>query len=107
MTTQDDYDARVRAHDDYIDRLEAQIAHWNAEIDRVENEAREVDGDEDVRSRYARRLSTMRMQRERMREHLREVREYGIEAYEDLRDHIDAEWQVMAQTFDEAAGKAD
>ena len=109
MSLSEEYEQTVKARDAYIEKMEAQIDDWNTEIDRVMDDAREVnpDAEPDRKIHYERQLSKMRIPREEMREHVREVRESGIDEFEGLRGRIDDAWAQMSRNFDEAVKAVD
>lgn len=72
----------------YAKKFEAQLDEWDAEIDKIEARARQAGADAQIE--YQRQLDELRRKRGRARQKLDELESAGQEAWEEIRQGLEA-----------------
>ncbi|MBA4742189.1 MAG: hypothetical protein H2060_05725 [Azoarcus sp.] len=93
----------MSTRDAYLEKMKAQIDEWNAEIEKIEAKARGAQADAKIE--YEKQLGTMRLQREKLRERMRDVNEANEDAFESLRESVENAWDELAKGFRDALNK--
>ena len=83
----------MTTRDDYIEKLKAQLDHWNNEVTKWEAQAKGARAELQVR--YAKELDVLRAQRELARYNLKLLEEASATAWVELRKGADEAWDRM------------
>jgi predicted nucleic acid-binding Zn-ribbon protein len=89
--------------DQYAKKAKAKIDEWNADIDKmkVKMDAAEAD----AKIEYQQQLDEMRAQRDEAEAKLKEVREAGDEAWDDMKAGVDKAWSSISDAFERARSR--
>ena len=83
----------MTSRDDYVDKLKAQLDHWNAEVAKWEAQAKGAKAEMQVR--YAKELDVLRAQRKLARYNLKLLEGASATAWVELRKGADEAWDSM------------
>ena len=83
----------MTSRDDYVDKLKAQLDHWNAEVAKWEAQAK--DAQAELKERYAKELDVLKAQRELARYNLKLLEGASATAWVELRKGADEAWDRM------------
>lgn len=83
----------MTTRDDYVEKLKAQLDHWNAEVAKWEAQAKGAQAD--MKERYARELDVLKAQRELARYNLTLLEGASATAWVELRKGADEAWDRM------------
>jgi hypothetical protein len=84
----------------YEKKVAAQMAAWNAEIDKLKARARQADAA--ARIRYHEALESLEKQRSAAQSKLEELRSSGAEAWERVRSGVESAWAEFKDALDKA-----
>jgi len=87
--------------DEYVEKMKAQLDHWNAEMSRWEAKAREAQTG--ARAEYERQLKALRDQREQAAYQLNLLQAAAGSAWVDMVRGVDEAWARMREAFEKAA----
>jgi len=88
---------------DYVDKIKEQLDNWNAQIDRMQEEAKKASAD--AQRHYDEQLKQMRQRRDEAEEKMREARSASEKAWDDLSKSYIQAWQNIAEGFRNASGR--
>jgi chromosome segregation ATPase len=89
--------------DQYIEKMKARLDEWNADLAKLEAQARSAEAD--MKMQYDRQIEELRRQRDQAEKQLRELRTAGDESWERLRKGMEAAWDDMSRAFRDAADR--
>ena len=89
--------------DEYLRQFKAKLDEWNADIDRLEAKAREVQAD--AQSEYQRQLAALRDMRDDALKQYGEMQNAAAEAWDTLVEGSEKAWQAWADAFADARSK--
>ena len=84
----------------YQQKLEAQLAEWNVEIDKLKAKADKAEAEAQIE--YYKQIEDMRVKQEAAREKLTELKEAGEDAWEDLKTGLDSAWNSLGDAVKSA-----
>ena len=87
--------------DEYVEKMKAQLDHWNAEMGKWEAKARGAQAG--VRADYERQLKALREQREHAAYHLILLQSAAGSAWTDMARGVDEAWERMREAVRKAA----
>jgi chromosome segregation ATPase len=87
----------------YRQKLEAQLAEWDARLDVLNARARKASAD--ARIDYENELQGLKRQRERARDTLAELGRRSENAWEDVKTGAERAWDDMASALDKVAAR--
>ena len=87
----------------YRQKLEAQLAEWDARLDVLNAQARKASAD--ARIDYENELQGLKRQRERARETLAELGRRSETAWEDVKVGAERAWDEMGKALDKVAAR--
>jgi chromosome segregation ATPase len=93
--------AGMSERDAYVQKLKAQLDGWNAEIDKLEAEARQAGGDAQLQ--YEQQLKSLRQQREDAKTQLAGLQAATGDAWEQLRKGVDEAWSDLKSGLEKAS----
>ncbi|MEX0958510.1 MAG: hypothetical protein WDZ63_04430 [Burkholderiales bacterium] len=86
--------------DAYIEKVKAKIDQWNADIDKLQAKAKEVDAD--ARIKYDEQIAELKKQRDEAEAKMKEARAASEEAWADLRAGFESAWDSVSNAFSTA-----
>jgi hypothetical protein len=89
--------------DAYVARMKAKLDEWKADIEKLEAKAAAAQAD--VKLRYGKQLTELRVKRDAAAGKLGELQRASAGAWESLRAGVDAAWNDMAKAVKEAVGR--
>ncbi len=87
--------------DEYVEKMKAQLDHWNADMAKWEAKAREAQAG--ARAEYERQLKALRDQREQAAYQLKLLQAAAGSAWVDMARGVDEAWERMREAFEKAA----
>ncbi len=93
----------MSSRDEYLQKFKAQLDEWNADIDKLEAKAREVQAD--VQAQYQEQLESMREMRDDALKRYTEMQSATVEAWDAMVVGAEKTWQIWVDTFAEARSK--
>ncbi len=87
----------------YIEKIKAKLDEWNADIDKLEAQARNAGADAQLR--FHQQLDELKASRDDAARQLRELQNASADAWETLRQGAEAAWEEMAKAFKDAADR--
>ena len=93
----------MRERDEYLEKMKAQLDHWNSEIDKLEDRSQEVQAD--AQSEYRERIDALKQRRQEVREKLDTLQNAGEGAWQDVRAGIDMAWTAMDEALRSAVSR--
>lgn len=82
-------------------KLETHLSDWDARLERLRAKARETKAD--VRAEFEVQLEALAAERAVAQEKLRELRQHGEWAWEDLKGDADTAWKELREAIERAA----
>ncbi len=89
------------AREEYVNRLKSQLDRWNAQVDRLESQAKAAT--QELKARYARDLERVRSEREKALYQLKLLEGASATAWHELRHGADEAWARMREAVAQAA----
>jgi chromosome segregation ATPase len=86
--------------DAYIKKIKANIDQWNADIDKLQARAKEVEAD--ARIKYDEQIAELKQQRDQAETKMKEARAASEEAWADLRAGFESAWDSVSKAFSTA-----
>ena len=86
--------------DEYVEKMKAQLDHWNAEMAKWEAKAREAQAG--ARTEYDRQLKALREQRDQAAFQLNLLQSAAGSAWTDMARGVDEAWARMREAFEKA-----
>ena len=88
---------------EYEKKLEAQLAKWNAEIDKLQAQAEQAEAE--TRREYYDQIEKIRELQESARQKLSQLKNAGDEAWEDLKSGAELARDALASAVKSAANR--
>ncbi len=89
--------------DDYLDEFKAKLDEWNAEIDKLESNARQAQADAKVQ--YDKQLEALREMRDDAQTKFSEMQNTTAEAWDVMLQGTEKAWKAWTNAFAEAQSK--
>jgi len=93
----------MTSRDQYLEQFKTRLDEWNAEIDKLEKNAR--DAQADAKTRYEKQLSELREMRDDAQKRLAEMQAASSEAWDAMAKGAEKAWQAWADAFEDARSK--
>jgi chromosome segregation ATPase len=93
----------MKSREEYIDKMAQQLKDWSAKLDELQFKARTA-GD-NVRAGYEKRISDLKMRRDRVKAKLQELRETTGDTWDAVQKGVDAAWTEFKVSFSEIKEK--
>lgn len=87
----------------YIEKAQARLNQWNAEIHKLEAKMDEAEADAKIE--YQNQLEEMRKQRDEAEAQMREMQNASDEAWSELQSGFDKAWDDISTAFESAVSK--
>ena len=87
----------------YIEKLDAQLRQWNAQIDLLKAKADKAEAGAKIE--LHKQLNTVRAQQEAAQAKLKELRAVSEDAWETLKDGAERAWRELKVAVESAASK--
>ena len=89
--------------DEYIEKLQAKLQEWNAEIDALAAKAGEVAGS--IKNDYYEQIESLREKQIAARKKIEELHLSGENAWEDMKSGIELALTAMGEAIDSARSR--
>jgi uncharacterized coiled-coil DUF342 family protein len=89
--------------DEYIQKMQAKLEEWNADIDSLTAKASEVSAD--VRSEYNEQIASLKTKQAAARQKIEELQQAGESAWEDLKAGIELARTAIGEAIDSARAR--
>lgn len=89
--------------DAYVEKLQAKMDEWNAEIKKLDAKARQAEADSKIK--YEKELEDLRARRKDLEEKMSRLRKSGEGAWKDLKTGIESAWQSLDTAITSAASR--
>ena len=87
----------MKTRDEYVSRMKNQLDHWNADVDKLEAEARKARAK--LEGRFQKELEELRARREEALYNLKLVEAASTSAWSDVARGADAAWDSMREAL--------
>ena len=87
----------------YIEKAEARMKQWDAEIDALKAKAQEAGADAKIEA--SERLEELKSQREAASQKLNELKASGDAAWEDTKDGFEGAWSRLSTALEKAQSR--
>jgi hypothetical protein len=87
----------------YQQKLEAQLAEWNAAIDKLKAKADKAEAEAQIE--YYKQIEDMQVKQEAAREKLTELKEAGEGGWEDLKVGLESAWNSLGDAVKSATSR--
>ena len=84
----------------YIDKLTAQLKHWDDELEKLESKINKTHMD--LKDEYYQKLHELKNKREEAQLKYEEIRATGEEAWGELKDGFDQSWNTLNESIKNA-----
>lgn len=89
--------------DAYVQKIKAQLDHWNAEIDKLEAKSQEASADAQIE--YREQIDTLKQRRQEITEKLAALKTAGDSAWEDMKSGVELAWNAMDSALRSAVSR--
>jgi DNA repair exonuclease SbcCD ATPase subunit len=89
--------------DAYVQKIKAKLDEWNAEIDRLEAQARQKEAD--AQTRLQEQIDQVKAKRKTAEEKLDDVRQAGGDAWEDLKSGLELATEAVGDALRSARSR--
>lgn len=93
----------MSSRDEYVRKMQAKLAEWNADIDRLTAKANEVSAD--IRSEYSEQIEVLKAKQAAARQKIEEVQKSGESAWQDLQSGVELAWGAIEEAIDSAKSR--
>ncbi len=90
----------MSSRDDYLDEFKTKLDEWNAEIDKLESNARQAQADAKVQ--YDKQLEALRVMRDDAQAKFSEMQNTTAEAWDVMVQGTEKAWQAWSSAFENA-----
>jgi chromosome segregation ATPase len=94
---------KMSSRDEYVEKIKAKLDQWNAEIDKLEAQAREAEADEEIQRQ--KQVDELRRQRDQAEVKLKELQEMSTDAWNDMRSGFEEAWNNLSTAFESAKSR--
>ena len=89
----------------YVEKLKAQLDEWNADLERMEAQARGAKAD--LKIKYDQQLTGLRQRQSEAKQKLEEVKAANNEAWEQLKQGTEDAWNRLKEAVTSAKSQFD
>ena len=93
----------MTSRDEYLEKFKASLDEWNAEIDKLESNARRAQAD--ARVQYDKQLEALREMRDDAQAKFSEMQNTTTEAWDVMVKGTETAWQAWGSAFENARSK--
>jgi len=93
----------MTSRDENLEAFKAKLDEWNAEIDKLESNARQVQAD--AKAQYDKQLESLREMRDDAQSKYSEMQNATAEAWDAMVQGTEKAWQTWANAFEDARSK--
>ena len=93
----------MTSRDEYLEKFKAKLDEWNAEIDKLESNARQVQAD--AKAQYDKQLESLREMRDEAQRKYGEMQSTTAEAWDVMVQGTEKAWHAWANAFENARSK--
>lgn len=87
----------------YVEKLQAKMDEWNADIKKMEAKARQAEADSKIT--YEKELADLRAKRKDLEEKITRLQQSGEGAWQDLKVGIESAWHSLDNAMKSAASR--
>ena len=91
--------------DQYVEKRQAEIDKWNAEIENLETKITAAGADAKAKLAHEEHMNALRQQRDQARAKLAEIQAAGDDKWEDLKDGLESVWTSIKDGFEKVKAK--
>jgi chromosome segregation ATPase len=91
--------------DQYVEKRQAEIDKWNAEIENLEAKITEVDADAKAKLEHEEHMAALRQKRDEAKAKLAEIQAAGDDTWEGLKDGLEHTWTAIKDGFEKVTSK--
>jgi septal ring factor EnvC (AmiA/AmiB activator) len=91
--------------DQYVEKRQAEIDKWNAELEKLEAKIREAGADAKAKLEHEEQMNALRQKRDEVRARLAEIQAAGDDRWEDLKDGLEHPWTSIKDGFEKIKAK--
>ncbi len=89
--------------DEHLESFKAKLDDWNAEIDKLEEHARQAQAD--AKAQYDKQVESLREMRDEAQSKFSEMQNASNEAWDVMLQGTEKAWQAWASAFEDARSK--
>lgn len=87
----------------YIDKIQARLDQWNAEIEKLQAKSREAEADSKID--HQKQIETLRERRDAAEQKIGDVRNASDDAWQDAKAGLDKAVDDLSSAFDKAKSR--
>jgi septation ring formation regulator EzrA len=91
--------------DQYVEKRQAEIDKWNAEIENLEAKITVAGADAKAKLEHEEHLNALRQQRDKAKAKLAEIQAAGDDTWEDLKDGLEHTWTAIKDGFEKVKSR--
>jgi len=93
----------MTSRDEYLEKFKTRLDEWNAEIDKLESNARNAQAE--AKAQYDKQLEALREMRDDAQTNLGEMQTATVEAWDVMLQGTEKAWQAWGSAFENARSK--
>ena len=93
----------MTSRDEYLEKFKSNLDEWNAEIDKLESNARNAQAD--AKAQYDKQLEALREMRDDAQTKFSEMQDATADAWDMMVQGTEKAWQVWGSAFESARSK--
>ena len=93
----------MTSRDEYLEKFKTRLDEWNAEIDKLESNARNAQAE--AKAQYDKQLEALREMRDDAQTNLSEMQKATAEAWDVMLQGSEKAWQAWGSAFETASSK--
>ena len=93
----------MTSRDEHLEKFKTQLNQWNAEIDKLEGNARKAQAD--AKTQYDKQLEALREMRDDAQTKFNEMQKTSAEAWDVMVKGTEKAWQAWGSAFEDARSK--
>lgn len=88
---------------EYVERMKATLDKWNADIDKLEAQAKIAQTD--IKAEFRQQIDAIKKQRDEAKAKLKTLESASDEAWEDIKAGIEMTWTSLSSALDSAISR--
>ncbi|WP_305906474.1 hypothetical protein Q9L42_001045 [Methylomarinum sp. Ch1-1] len=86
--------------DEYVNKMKAKLDQWNADIEKLEAQAKEAGAD--MRIEHEQEIKALKAQRDEAAKKLEELQSAGEDAWQDIKSGAESAWDSLDSALNSA-----
>ena len=95
----------ANAKDKYVEKREAEIDKWNAELEDLDAKIAVADADAKAKLEHKAHINALRQKRDEARVRLAEIKAARDDKWEDLKDGLESVWTSITDGYEKVKAK--